>query len=34
MLGKEIRLERLKNPASGRILTVAVDRAPQQEVHP
>jgi DhnA family fructose-bisphosphate aldolase class Ia len=32
MLGKEIRLERLKNPASGRILTVAVDHAPSYGV--
>jgi DhnA family fructose-bisphosphate aldolase class Ia len=32
MLGKQIRLERLKNPASGRILTVAVDHAPSYGV--
>lgn len=34
MLGKEIRLERLKNPVSGRILTVAVDHAPSYGVLP
>jgi len=34
MLGKEIRLQRLKNPASGRILTVAVDHAPSYGVLP
>ena len=33
-LGKTIRLERLKNPASGRILTVAVDHAPSYGVLP
>jgi len=27
-LGKAVRLERLKNPGSGRILTVALDHAP------
>ena len=27
-LGKAVRLERLKNPESGRILTVALDHAP------
>jgi DhnA family fructose-bisphosphate aldolase class Ia len=27
-LGKAIRLERLKNSESGRILTVALDHAP------
>jgi fructose-bisphosphate aldolase, class I len=32
MLGKEIRLQRLKNPASGRILTVAIDHAPSYGV--
>jgi class I fructose-bisphosphate aldolase len=32
MLGKEIRLERMKNPASGRIFTVAVDHAPSYGV--
>lgn len=32
MLGKEIRLQRLKNPVSGRILTVAVDHAPSYGV--
>ena len=32
MLGREIRLERLKNPASGRILTIAVDHAPSYGV--
>jgi DhnA family fructose-bisphosphate aldolase class Ia len=32
MLGKEIRLERLKNRASGRIFTVAVDHAPSYGV--
>jgi len=34
MLGKEIRLARLKNRASGRILTVAVDHAPSYGVLP
>jgi DhnA family fructose-bisphosphate aldolase class Ia len=34
MLGKEIRLKRLQNPASGRILTVAVDHAPSYGVLP
>jgi DhnA family fructose-bisphosphate aldolase class Ia len=34
LLGKEIRLQRLKNPASGRILTVAVDHAPSYGVLP
>lgn len=33
-LGKEIRLQRLKNPTSGRILTVAVDHAPSYGVLP
>jgi DhnA family fructose-bisphosphate aldolase class Ia len=33
-LGKEIRLQRLKNPASGCILTVAVDHAPSYGVLP
>lgn len=33
-LGKEIRLERLRNSASGRILTVAVDHAPSYGVLP
>jgi class I fructose-bisphosphate aldolase/fructose-bisphosphate aldolase/2-amino-3,7-dideoxy-D-threo-hept-6-ulosonate synthase len=32
MLGKEIRIERMKNPASGRIFTVAVDHAPSYGV--
>jgi class I fructose-bisphosphate aldolase len=32
MLGKEIRLQRLRNPASGRILTVAADHAPSYGV--
>ena len=32
MLGKEIRLQRLRNPASGRIFTVAVDHAPSYGV--
>jgi class I fructose-bisphosphate aldolase/fructose-bisphosphate aldolase/2-amino-3,7-dideoxy-D-threo-hept-6-ulosonate synthase len=32
MLGKEIRLERLKNRNSGRILTIAVDHAPSYGV--
>jgi class I fructose-bisphosphate aldolase len=32
MLGKEIRVTRLKNPASGRILTIAVDHAPSYGV--
>jgi fructose-bisphosphate aldolase, class I len=32
VLGKEIRLQRLKNRASGRILTVAVDHAPSYGV--
>jgi class I fructose-bisphosphate aldolase len=31
-LGKEIRIQRLKNPASGRIFTVAVDHAPSYGV--
>ncbi|MEJ2211005.1 MAG: fructose-bisphosphate aldolase [Anaerolineae bacterium] len=34
ILGKQIRLQRLKNPASGRILTVAVDHAPSYGVLP
>ncbi|MFN2224923.1 MAG: class I fructose-bisphosphate aldolase [Anaerolineae bacterium] len=33
-LGKKIRLQRLKNPTSGRILTVAVDHAPSYGVLP
>jgi DhnA family fructose-bisphosphate aldolase class Ia len=33
-LGKEIRIQRLKNPGSGRILTVAVDHAPSYGVLP
>jgi len=33
-LGKSIRLARLKNPTSGRILTVAVDHAPSYGVLP
>jgi class I fructose-bisphosphate aldolase len=32
MLGKEIRMQRMKNPASGRIFTVAVDHAPSYGV--
>ena len=32
MLGKEVRIQRMKNPASGRILTVAVDHAPSYGV--
>ncbi len=32
MLGKEIRIHRMKNPASGRIFTVAVDHAPSYGV--
>lgn len=32
MLGKEIRIQRMKNPASGRIFTVAVDHAPSYGV--
>jgi class I fructose-bisphosphate aldolase/fructose-bisphosphate aldolase/2-amino-3,7-dideoxy-D-threo-hept-6-ulosonate synthase len=32
MLGKEVRIERMKNPASGRIFTVAVDHAPSYGV--
>ena len=32
MLGKEIRMQRLKNPGSGRIFTVAVDHAPSYGV--
>lgn len=32
MLGKEIRIERMKNPASGRIFTIAVDHAPSYGV--
>jgi class I fructose-bisphosphate aldolase len=32
MLGKEIRTQRMKNPASGRIFTVAVDHAPSYGV--
>jgi DhnA family fructose-bisphosphate aldolase class Ia len=31
-LGKEIRIQRMKNPASGRIFTVAVDHAPSYGV--
>jgi class I fructose-bisphosphate aldolase len=34
ILGKEIRLARLRNPASGRILTIAVDHAPSYGVLP
>jgi DhnA family fructose-bisphosphate aldolase class Ia len=32
MLGKDIRIQRIKNPASGRIFTVAVDHAPSYGV--
>jgi class I fructose-bisphosphate aldolase len=32
MLGKKVRIERMKNPASGRIFTVAVDHAPSYGV--
>ena len=32
MIGKEIRIQRIKNPASGRIFTVAVDHAPSYGV--
>jgi class I fructose-bisphosphate aldolase len=32
MLGKEVRIERMKNPASGRIFTIAVDHAPSYGV--
>ncbi len=32
MLGKEIRLRRLQNPVSGRILTIAIDHAPSYGV--
>jgi len=32
LLGKAVRLERLQNPASGRILTVAIDHAPSYGV--
>jgi len=32
MLGKQIRIERIKNAASGRIFTVAVDHAPSYGV--
>jgi DhnA family fructose-bisphosphate aldolase class Ia len=32
MLGKEAHIQRMKNPASGRILTVAVDHAPSYGV--
>lgn len=32
MLGKTIRIERMKNPESGRIFTVAVDHAPSYGV--
>jgi fructose-bisphosphate aldolase, class I len=32
MLGKEIRLARLRNPKSGRIFTVAIDHAPSYGV--
>jgi DhnA family fructose-bisphosphate aldolase class Ia len=32
MLGKEIRIQRMKNPASGRIFTVAIDHAPSYGV--
>ena len=31
-LGKEVRIKRLQNPASGRILTVAIDHAPSYGV--
>jgi len=31
-LGKAVRLERLKNPGSGRILTVALDHAPSSGI--
>ena len=31
-LGKAVRLRRLKNPGSGRILTVALDHAPSYGV--
>ena len=34
VLGKAVRLARLQNPASGRILTVAVDHAPSYGVLP
>jgi class I fructose-bisphosphate aldolase len=34
VLGKAVRLARLKNPASGRILTVAVDHAPSYGILP
>jgi fructose-bisphosphate aldolase, class I len=34
MLGKEIRIQRMRNPASGRIFTVAVDHAPSYGVLP
>jgi len=34
ILGKAVRLARLQNPASGRILTVAVDHAPSYGVLP
>jgi DhnA family fructose-bisphosphate aldolase class Ia len=34
MLGKQIRVERMKNPGSGRIFTVAVDHAPSYGVLP
>ena len=32
MLGKEIRIERMKTSASGRIFTIAVDHAPSYGV--
>jgi class I fructose-bisphosphate aldolase len=32
MLGKAVRIERMKNPRSGRILTVAIDHAPSYGV--
>jgi fructose-bisphosphate aldolase, class I len=32
MLGKQIRIQRMRNPASGRIFTVAVDHAPSYGV--
>ena len=31
-LGKAVRIERMKNPQSGRILTVAIDHAPSYDV--
>ena len=32
MFGKKVRIERMRNPASGRILTVAIDHAPSYGV--